>query len=66
MTKHLSIWFAILAFLGFAAFVPVWIHFVNVYAIQANVSAEFQWLVTFTLPAALILYLAGWVEPRSD
>lgn len=53
--------FALLGFLGFVAFMPAWMFFVYRYE-PAVLTAESHFLAQLVLPAAVILFIVGWVQ----
>lgn len=54
---------ALMGFFAFVAVVPVWGYFVYTYMNFNSLPVEFTFLATLSLPAALLLYLAGWINP---
>lgn len=52
--------YMLIGFLGFVAFLPTWIYWVDNYT--AGLGYESTFLASFILPATLILFIAGWLE----
>lgn len=52
--------FAIVAFLGFIALLPVWVWFMNESFVLPN---KDSFLATLILPAALLLFITSWIKP---
>lgn len=50
---------AIVAFIGFVAIVPVWMHFVSVFT--ADMPTESAWIARFSLPAVALLFAGSWL-----
>jgi len=53
--------FALIAFLGFVAVVPVWMWFVSSHPHMDQVTTETSFLIQLVLPATVALFLAGWL-----
>lgn len=62
MSRVMQFPFALFAFLGFVAILPVWTHFLDVYG--AGLTTEAQFIAGMILPMMLLLYLASWLQPR--
>lgn len=60
--KAFDIGYALLAFLGVVAVAPIWYWFAIESPYVASLSTEGQFLAAFTLPATMLLLLAGWVQ----
>lgn len=52
--------FALFAFLGFVAMVPVWIWFTDTYT--QGLPPEPTFLAQFVLPVTVALYLSSWLQ----
>jgi len=51
--------FALLAFIGLVAVVPVWLHFAGSYT--PSMPPATTWIARFSLPATAMLFVAGWM-----
>ncbi len=54
--------FALFAFFGFVAIVPVWMFFLNGYPAAAKLPLEARFIATMVLPATATLWLASWIQ----
>lgn len=54
--------FALLAFLGLVAVVPIWMHFTGA-TYLSGLPVEVQFLANMTLPVLAALLLASWLDP---
>lgn len=54
--------FALIAFFGFVMVVPPWMWVLDNWA--GPLSTEGYFMATLVLPAAVVLYLASWLQPR--
>jgi Sec-independent protein secretion pathway component TatC len=54
--------FGIFAFLGFVVVIPFWLTAINEFT--AGMTTTNAWLARLSLPAALMLFLASWMQPR--
>lgn len=57
--------FALVGFLGFVMVVPPWMWFLDNYPAVSQLSTTERFLANLILPALLLLFIAGWVQPRS-
>lgn len=53
--------FALFAFISLVALIPGIYYFVGEYA--PKLPPEAQFMATFAMPAIVMLFVAGWVEP---
>lgn len=56
--------FALIAFLGFVLVLPPWMWFIESY--PTKLSTEGRFMAELILPALVLLFLASWVQPRSN
>jgi hypothetical protein len=54
--------FALIAFFGLVAVVPVWMFFVFRYPPAQALPMEARFLATLTLPAVVALFAASWLQ----
>lgn len=57
-------WLSLLALLAFVFVAPAWMYFTTELGSQLPPVTRF--LLTFTLPAALVLTIGSWMEPRGS
>jgi hypothetical protein len=57
----LEVPFALFAFCGIVAVVPVWMYYVETYA--SGLQPEARFLAQFAMPAILLLFIASWFQP---
>lgn len=61
--KPFDVPFLLFAFLGFVAVTPVWMWFTSQHPAISQMQIEARFMIQFTLPASLLLFLAGWFDP---
>jgi hypothetical protein len=62
MSRVMQLPFALFAFFGFVAILPVWGYFLNTYGPGLTTEAEF--IAGMVLPMMLLLFIASWLQPR--
>jgi hypothetical protein len=54
--------FALLAFFGFVAIMPVWMYFVSSYPAFESMPVEARFVAQLVLPATVGLTIASWLQ----